>query len=58
MLADCVGDLIVRDTAHVASTTINNLALLYHARGKYKPAESLFRRALSIREQVLGGDTL
>ncbi len=43
--------LALRDTA----STANNLALLYQARGKYKPAESLFRRALSIREQVLGG---
>ncbi len=36
------------------ATTLNNLALLYDAQGKYAEAEPLYKRALAIREQVLG----
>ncbi|KAL4656353.1 kinesin light chain 1 isoform X7 [Arapaima gigas] len=42
-------------TAQVAAT-LNNLAVLYGKRGKYKEAEPLCKRALEIREQVLGKD--
>ncbi len=34
--------------------TVNNLALLYHAQGRYIEAEPLHRRALAIREKALG----
>jgi len=33
--------------------SLNNLALLYHAQGKYAEAESLYKRSLAIREKVL-----
>ncbi|MBN3294873.1 KLC1 protein, partial [Amia calva] len=36
--------------------TLNNLAVLYGKRGKYKEAEPLCKRALEIREKVLGKD--
>ncbi len=36
------------------ATSLNNLALLYQARGKYAEAEPLQRRSLTIREKVLG----
>ncbi len=36
------------------STTLNNLAGLYHAQGKYAEAEPLHRRALAITEKALG----
>src|SRR5215470_2780458 len=41
------GDL---DTA----TSLNNLAVLLSAKGDYAGAERLYRRALAIREKVLG----
>ena len=34
--------------------TLNNLAILAFYQGRYEQAESLFHRALIIREQVLG----
>ena len=34
--------------------SLNSLALLYHAQGKYAEAEPLFRRALPILEKALG----
>ena len=37
-------------------TALGNLALVYHAQGKFAQAESLYRRALAIREGRLGGD--
>ena len=36
------------------ATSLNNLAVLYHAQGKYAEAEPLYRRALGIREKALG----
>jgi CHAT domain-containing protein len=36
------------------AATLNNLAGVYHAQGKYADAEGLYRRALTIREQALG----
>lgn len=38
------------------AATLNNLAVLYGKRGKYKEAEPLCKRALGIREKVLGSD--
>uniref|UniRef100_H0X7K3 Kinesin light chain n=1 Tax=Otolemur garnettii TaxID=30611 RepID=H0X7K3_OTOGA len=38
------------------AATLNNLAVLYGKRGKYKEAEPLCQRALEIREKVLGTD--
>ncbi|MBN2441118.1 MAG: tetratricopeptide repeat protein [Spirochaetales bacterium] len=37
-------------------TSLNNLALLLQALGKYEEAESLFRKALAICENRLGKD--
>ena len=34
------------------AATLNNLAVLYGKRGKYKEAEPLCKRALHIREKV------
>ena len=34
--------------------SLNNLALLYRAQGKYTEAEPLFRRALAVWEKALG----
>jgi len=34
--------------------SLNNLAALYHAQGRYDEAEPLYRRALALYEQVLG----
>jgi len=34
------------------AATLNNLAVLYGKRGKYKEAEPLCKRALQIREKV------
>lgn len=34
------------------AATLNNLAVLYGKRGKYKEAEPLCKRALEIREMV------
>ncbi len=36
------------------ATTLNNLAELYRAQGKYAEAEPLHKRALAIREKALG----
>ena len=38
------------------ATTLNNLAVLYQARGKYTEAEPLYKRALAIREKALGAE--
>ena len=35
-------------------TSVNNLAFLYQAQGRYGEAEPLLRRALEARERVLG----
>lgn len=37
------------------AATLNNLAVLYGKRGKYKEAEPLCKRALEIREKVSKG---
>lgn len=37
------------------AATLNNLAVLYGKRGKYKEAEPLCKRALEIREKVSTG---
>ncbi|MEO1610090.1 MAG: alpha/beta hydrolase, partial [Pseudomonadota bacterium] len=37
-------------------TTLNNLAGLYGAQGRYAEAEPLYKRSLSIREKALGPD--
>ena len=34
--------------------SLNNLALLYKEQGKYDDAEPLYKRALAVREEVLG----
>ena len=36
------------------ATTLNNLSVLYCKRGRYKEAKPLCKRALEIRERVLG----
>ena len=36
------------------ATSLNNLALLYRAQGKYAQAEPLYKRSLAIREKALG----
>ena len=36
--------------------TLNNLASVYQAQGKYAEAEALYKRALAIREKALGQD--
>ena len=36
------------------ATSLNELALLYQAQARYRNAEPLYRRALEIREKVLG----
>ena len=36
--------------------SLNNLAMLYEAQGRYADAEPLFKRALAIREKALGPD--
>lgn len=40
----------------LTSDTINNLALVYQAQGKYSEAEGLIKRALVIREKAVGED--
>ena len=40
----------------MSPTSLHNLAELYGAQGHYGEAEPLHRRALAIREQVLGPD--
>ncbi len=36
------------------ATSLNNLAALYAAQGRYAEAEPLYKRALAIREKALG----
>ena len=36
------------------ATSLNHLAILYNHQGKHAEAESLFKRALTIREKSLG----
>ena len=36
------------------SQSLSNLALLYHAQGRYAEAEPLLQRSLAIREKALG----
>src|SRR4051794_38319366 len=36
------------------AATLNNFAALYKSQGKYDDAESLYKRALVIREEMLG----
>ena len=38
------------------ATSLNNLASLYYAQGKYAEAEPLYKRALPIDEKALGPD--
>ena len=38
------------------ATSLNNLAELYRAQGKYDQAEPLYKRSLAIREKALGPD--
>ena len=38
------------------ATSLNNLAGLYNAQGRYAEAEPLFKRSLAIREKALGPD--
>jgi CHAT domain-containing protein len=40
----------------LVGTSLNNLALLYYAQGRYAEAEPLYKRSLSIREKGLGPD--
>ena len=37
-----------------SATSLNNLAVLYQAQGRYAEAEPLYQRALAIREKALG----
>ena len=53
----CGGTVLSRDSHCAAigwqvAATLNNLAVLYGKRGKYKEAEPLCKRALEIREKV------
>ncbi len=36
------------------ATSLNNLAALYQAQGRYAEAETLYERSLAIREKALG----
>ena len=38
------------------ATSLNNLALLFQAQGRYETAVPLFKRALAIYEKALGPD--
>ena len=40
----------------MSATSLNNLAVLYAAQGRYAEAEPLYKRALGIREKALGPD--
>ena len=40
------------------ATTLNNLAEIHRAQGKYAEAEPLYKRALAIDEKALGSDHL
>ena len=46
--------ILVRPEHPRTATSLNNLALLYEAQGKYEQAEPLLQRALAIWEQQLG----
>ena len=48
---ECIYNLWTLCVEQVAAT-LNNLAVLYGKRGKYKEAEPLCKRALEIREKV------
>ena len=53
--------LAIREKALGAShpdvgQTLNNLAIVYRAQGKYTEAEGLYKRALVIREKALGAN--
>jgi hypothetical protein len=39
------------------ATTLNNLAAVHEAHGKYAEAEAHYKRALAIREARLGRDS-
>ncbi len=39
------------------ATSLNNLAGLYQAQGKYAEAEPLYKRSLSIKEKALGPES-
>ena len=43
-------------TTPMSATSLNNLAELYQAQGRYAEAEPLYKRALAIREKALGPD--
>ena len=43
-----------RQTTLIQAQSYNNLAILYYAQGKYNEAETLYKKALKIREEVLG----
>lgn len=45
-------DIINTSLCWQVAATLNNLAVLYGKRGKYKEAEPLCKRALEIREKV------
>lgn len=49
------GSLTSTSPTHQVAATLNNLAVLYGKRGKYKEAEPLCKRALEIREKVRAG---
>ncbi len=38
------------------ATSLNNLAALYQAQGRYGDAEPLYKRSLAIREKALGAE--
>ena len=46
---------LVQTNPYVA-TSLNNLAMLYQAQGRYADAEPLLKRSLAIREKALGPD--
>ncbi len=43
-------------TTPMSAQSLNNLAVLYQAQGRYAEAEPLYKRALAIREKALGPD--
>ena len=49
-IRDCISTVCIN--ALQVAATLNNLAVLYGKRGKYKEAEPLCKRALVIREKV------
>lgn len=40
----------------LVATSLNSLAVLYHAQGQYADAEPLYKRSLAIKEKALGPD--